>query len=269
MNDLQAKQIDLLKKFIDICKKNNLTWFCVCGTALGAEKYGGFIPWDDDIDVALPREDYEVFLKIAQAELPDYIFIQNYRTDKSFPHVFTKMRNSNTTLIEEGMAHLDMNHGIYIDIFPLDGYPKTAKGRERLRKKKKFLNWQIYSALKNNCNLRMKLRNSFFRFLGYHKRTSHSLKKLDGVISQYKIDESDIWCNHGNWQGELEYAHKAQYGKGKVVFFEGVEVIVPEQIDAYLTQKYGDWRSDPPLEKQKSHHYIKILDTTKSYKEYL
>ena len=269
MTALQQKELELLKIFIDICKNLNLRYYLVCGSALGAVKYKGFIPWDDDIDVGMPREDYEIFLNNAQGLLPDAIFLQNYRTDKAFPHVFSKLRNSNTTLIESNVAHLKINHGISIDIFPIDGYPKCAKDEKELKKKKKILNWQHYCSLNNKGNLKITLRNCFFRLLGFHKHTYKALARLDALISKYSTDASEIWCNHGNWQGEREYAPRWHYGKGTIAEFEGLEVIIPESYDAYLTQKYGDWRRDPPKEKSKSHHRYKVLDTKKPYWEYL
>ena len=268
MNELQKKELELLELFVEVCKKLQLRYFLVCGSALGAVKYGGFIPWDDDIDVGMPRADYERFLSEAGCLLPSHVFLQNYRTDPAFPHVFSKLRDSKTTLIEDNMAHLDMNHGVYIDVFPLDGYPSTNRERRTLRYKKKFLGWLHYCSLEGGESAKVRVRNKFFRMLGWHKKTDVALKKLESVISAYPTEGSDIWCNHGNWQGELEYAPVWQYGDGIVSAFEGVDVIIPERYDEYLTQKYGDWRSDPPKEKQKSHHLIRVLDTERPYTEY-
>ncbi len=270
MNELQKKEFELLRLFVEICDKLSLKYYLVCGSALGAVKYNGFIPWDDDIDVGMPRKDYEIFLCKAQALLPDNIFLQNYRTDKAFPHVFSKLRNSDTAFIEKSVAHLDINQGINMDIFPLDGYPADKISQNILRYRKKFLSWQFYSSLNDkNQSAKIRLRNKIMRFLGCHKRTDKALARLDKMISKYPADASDIWCNHGNWQGELEYAPRWHYGEGTKAVFEGLEVIVPEKFDDYLTQKYGDWRSDPPPESQKSHHIFELCDTEKSYKEYL
>lgn len=266
MNELQQKEVELLKVFVGLCEKHGLKYYLVCGSALGAVKYKGFIPWDDDIDVGMPREDYERFLTKA-GELPKHLFLQNYRTDRFFPHVYSKLRDSNTTLIEKNMAHLKINHGIYIDIFPLDSYPeKDIKSFER---KKKILNWMHYCALNNKNSKKVAIRDWGFRLLGFHKRTQKVLARLDALISVGNKDKTDIWCNHGNWQGKLEYAPKAQYGEGTEAEFEGVKVIIPQRYDEYLTQKYGDWRSDLPADKQKTHHSVVICDTKKSYLEYV
>lgn len=269
MTQLQQTELELLKLFVDICKKYGLRYFLVCGSALGAVKYQGFIPWDDDVDVGLPRNDYEKFLTVAPKELPDWCFLQNYRTDPSFPHVYSKLRNSNTTFLEEGSAQLPINHGIYLDVFPLDGYPKDKQEQELLDRKKRALARKQYCALKGQGDWKVRLRNPVFRLLGYHKRTAQTVAQLERLISQYPLETSDVWCNHGNWQGKLEYAPRWHYGNGTKANFEGLEVIVPEQYDAYLTQKYGDWRAELPKEQQRSHHGCLVCDVNRSYVEYL
>lgn len=269
MTELQKVELDLLKNFISVCKQLNLRWYLVCGTALGAVKYGGFIPWDDDVDVALPRKDYEVFLEKAQSMLPAGIFLQNYKTDSLFPQLYSKLRNSNTAYIEKSVAHLDMNHGIYIDVFPLDGYPSDKKEAELLEKKIRLCRLKLSCAYNLNFSIKEKLFYSFERMLGYHKRTDRTAEKFGRIISAYSTDESDIWCNHGNWQGKLEYAPREQYGEGADAFFEGIKVRVPEKYDEYLTQKYGDWRADLPDDKKVGHHYYSVCDTEKSYTLYI
>ena len=100
------------------------------------------------------------------------------------------------------------------------------------------------------------------------KKTNVILSKYERLISKYSTDFSEIWCNHGNWQGCLEYAHKTQYGKGVMMEFEGVKMRVPEKFDEYLTQKYGDWRLDPPEGDQIGHHYHVMMDLENSYTKY-
>lgn len=269
MNQLQQTECDLLKIFVDICEKLDLKYYLVCGTALGAVKYGGFIPWDDDVDVGLCREDYQRFLEEAPALLPEHIFIQNYQTDPAFPHIYTKLRNSNTTFIEKNVAHLPIHHGVYIDVFPLDGYPKGKLEGKIFELRKKIFSWKQYCALEGDPKFKVRLRNRMFRLLGYHKRTAKTMEKLEKFYCRYPVQSSETWCNYGNWQGKLEYAPREQYGDGTWATFEGLRVRIPENYDAYLTQKYGDWRADLPKEKQVSHHLWQVCDVDTPYTRYL
>ena len=164
MNELQKVEFDLLRYFIEICEKLNLNYFLVCGSALGAARHEGFIPWDDDMDVGMYREDYNKFMKLAPALLPEGIFLQNYKTDPKYPHVFAKLRNSNTTYIEKSAKDLDINHGIYIDIFPLDGYPENRSEQKKLAFLKKWYKLQLASAFKLPDTLKGKLFLSFLIF---------------------------------------------------------------------------------------------------------
>lgn len=269
MNSLQKIEFDMLKEVIRICEELNLRYYLVCGSALGAAKYSGFIPWDDDMDVGIFREDYEIFLQKAQEMLPNHLFLQNYHTDIAFPHVFSKIRNSNTTFIEKSVADLPINHGIYIDIFPLDGYPKDGKYQLKLERKKRSLQKKLSCVFTFSRSKKAMIGMYFRRMLGYHRTTVKILEEYTQEIARYTIKDSDIICNHGNWQGKLEYAPKEQYGKGTMVKFEGLTVRIPEDYDAYLTQKYGDWRADLPEEEQKGHHNYEICDLNHSYVDYI
>lgn len=269
MNDLQKKELELLKIFIDICNQLNLKYYLVCGSALGAVKYNGFIPWDDDIDVGMPRNDYEVFLEMAPAILSEKYFLQTHISDNNYPNIFAKLRDSTTTYIEKSVAHISMNHGVYIDIFPLDGYPKSKEDQLMLEKRKKTYKRLLTSVYDVPRSLKGKLAVKLMRFLKIHKKTLYILKKYNKLISSYTIKDSSIICNHGNWQGTLEYAPKEQYGCGKWTEFEGIKVRVPEKFDDYLTQKYGDWRSDPPTEEQVGHHYYTYMDLDNPYTDYI
>ncbi len=269
MNRLQSLEFDMLKEFVRICDELNLKYYLVCGSALGAAKYGGFIPWDDDLDVALPREDYKVFCEKAQSMLPDHLFVQNYLTDDGFPLIFTKIRNSNTTFIEKSYCHLDINHGIYIDVFPLDGYPDSEKESSVLEKEKRRYALSRLCCLNVPLTWKTRLLVAAEKLFRIHKNPAKVVKRLEDCISSYSVNDSKLWCNHGNWQGKLEYAPKEQYGVGFFAEFEGLKVRIPERYDEYLTQKYGDWRADLPEEEKQGHHYHTVCDTERSYLEYV
>lgn len=269
MNELQQKEFEILKCFIQICEKLNLTYYLVCGSALGAVKYKGFIPWDDDVDVALPREDYEIFCEKAGEFLPNGLFLQTYKTDKAYPSIFAKIRNSNTAYFEKTIAKLPINHGVYIDVFPLDGYPEDKKLQKNLEIKKEYYKLLISSVFESDCSFKVKVLRKIFRFFGVHKRTAKILAKYEKMISAYPTENSELICNHGNWQGKLEYAPKEHYGMGASASFEGLQVRIPEKYDEYLAQKYGDWRADIPADEQVGHHLYSLLDLNKSYTEYI
>lgn len=266
MNELQKVEFDLLKTFIKTCEMLNLKYYLVCGSALGAAKYDGFIPWDDDIDVAMLRPDYEVFIAKVQELLPENLFLQNYHTE-NVPHIFSKLRNSNTAYIEKSVAHLPMNHGVYIDIFPLDGYPDSSFQKKILELRKKYYSLKLSCVYQGERTWKSKIVYVAGKILRWDKKTGQIVGKLDALLSKYPVESSKYWCNHGNWQGKLEYAPREQYGEGTYATFEGMKVRIPECFDDYLIQKYGDWRSDLPVEEQKGHHYYEVLDLEKSYKE--
>ena len=269
MTDLQKIELDMLKEFIRICDELNLTYYLVCGSALGAAKYQGFIPWDDDLDVALPREDYEVFCKHAQSMLPSHLFLQNHHSETEYPLIFSKIRNSNTTFIEKSVANLNINHGIYIDVFPLDGYPTSIKEQEQIEKEKRRYSLTRLCCLNTALTWKTKILVAIEKLLGVHKNPAKFIARLEKYITPYDTSTSRVLCNHGNWQGKLEYAPREQYGSGIMVKFEGVDVRIPEKIDDYLTQKYGDWRADLPEHEKQGHHYNYVCDTEVSYVEYM
>ena len=271
MTELQKVEFEILKSVIEICNQLSLNYYLVCGSALGAVKYQGFIPWDDDIDVGLFRKDYEIFCEKAPKMLPDYYFLQNYKTDKNFPALYSKIRDSRTTYIEESVCDIEMHHGIYIDVFPLDGYPIEKIKIKLFETKKKLLNYSLFCAFNINsqCSWKAKVLHRCGRIFNINKRTYVYVDKLSKLVSKNVIDCSTVICNHGNWQGKLEYAPKEQYGNGLMVKFEGLDVRIPEKYDDYLKQKYGDWEMDLPLEKQVGHHYYSVCDFNKSYIEYI
>ena len=269
MNQLQQTELALLQCFTEICEQLGISYFLVCGSALGAAKYKGFIPWDDDVDVGMYRADYDRFLKEAPALLPERFFLQTYESDPHYPNIFAKLRDSCTTYIEKAVAHVPMHHGIYIDIFPLDGYPADQAEQDRLEKKKSFYKRMLSCVYDVPRSRKGSIIVRLMRLTGIHKKTGTYLRKYEKLIASYPTEGSEKICNHGNWQGKLEYAPHAQYGEGTWADFEGLRVRIPEQYDAYLTQKYGDWRADLPEDQKVGHHYYSVCDPDRPYTEYI
>lgn len=274
IEDLKKVEIDMLNNFINVCNILKLKYFLVGGSCLGAVRHKGFIPWDDDIDVALPRPDYDKFIEVAQQYLPDNLFLQNYKTEPDYRLDFAKIRNSDTTFIESENRDLCVNKGIYIDVFPIDGMP-TKTSDKKLLKLHKFIAKKYLS--RNNCRttqskLKWLLKKStiwVFCLLNKFQKPQKVLEKLEKHYKKFTYSNCDYVVCHGGAWGDKEICPKEQYGKGKEMLFENERVIVPEKTDEYLTHKYGDYMKFPPKEKQISHHYSDIIDTEKSYIFYI
>lgn len=267
MNEVQKVVFDMFEQFVNVCNRLGLKYYLVNGSALGAKKYGGFIAWDDDMDVAMPRSDYEVFLSKAQDLLPEEIFVQNYRTDPAFPFMYTKLRNSNTTFIETSVKALKMNHGVYMDIFPLDGYIPDSSVKSKIKKLKiKVLHWFHFCALDDKSSCKIRIRNFVLRMFGFHKRTAQSLRIIEQMVSN-SDENTEYLCNYSDRQGK-GCILREWYGNGAKAKFEGIDVMIPENFESYFTKKYGEWCADLPANEQKSHHKALICDVSKPYKEY-
>ena len=269
MTELQKREFELLKVVDEICNRLGIKYFLVCGSALGAVKYGGFIPWDDDIDIALFRDDYEIFISRAPSLLKKDLFLQNWHTEKYFLQIYSKLRDSNSTYIESSVSLFPINHGAFIDIFPLDEYPENKFRQCILELRKQYYYQRTSSFFTINRSLKGKIIKTLFSFFNNIEKIQKLLHNYENALTKYKGKHSDIICNHGNWQGKLEYAPRSQYGDGAWAEFEGLKVRVPEKYDEYLTQKYGDWRAELPKEQQVGHHFYEICDLNRPYTDYI
>ena len=163
-NDEYIKRIheEILKVMDEvdrICRENNLQYYLIGGTLLGAVRHEGFIPWDDDLDIAMPREDYETFLAISPSALPSHLKIGTARYDVNYHRLFSKVYNVNTRFVEH-VGEKETNMGIFVDIFPLDysdGYSRFLESRKWFVKKcstmlsSKAYPGQLHGIKKNNC----------------------------------------------------------------------------------------------------------------------
>ena len=127
LRKVQLTQLEIAKEFKRICEENNLIYMMESGTLLGAVRHKGFIPWDDDLDMSMPRDDYEKFLSIANEIIDPKYEIVNWREESAYAHPFCKIIKKNTVYKEEKDGAKDSKNGIYIDIFPYDVYPDDLK----------------------------------------------------------------------------------------------------------------------------------------------
>lgn len=267
LKSLKLTELKILNKFIKICEKNNLRWYLVYGSCLGAVRHGGFIPWDDDIDVAMPRPDYVKFLESAQKDLGNNMFLQTYETDSEYIYNFAKIRDNNTTFIQTPLKNLNINHGIYIDIFPIDGVPNNIIKRKIRRFYMTCLNLGIYSHfLKGeNMKLRSKLVGLVMKMIF---KPDELLRKRDSIAQKYDFEKSNFIAVCVGAMREAEVFPKEYFGVGCSWEFENIKVIIPEQYDKYLTNVFGDYMTPPPKERQVTHHGTTIIDLNNPYTFY-
>lgn len=263
LQELKDRELDAFKAFISVCETLRLRYYILGGTLLGAVRHKGFIPWDDDIDVGMPRADYEVFCEKAQALLPEKYFLQNIHTEKEYLLNFSKIRDSETTYLESGVAHLNIHHGIFIDIFPLDGYP-TEKEEKSFFFQEKIFMARLASAVRgsNQCPWWKSLVSYILMPMPIRKAVEQREKRLKSATQSHKTAN---YC--GAWR-EKEIVPTEWYGEGRLVEFEGLQVYAPQAYDKWLSQVYGDYMQLPPEEKRVGHHFVDAFDMRAPYTKY-
>jgi len=271
---LKNKQIKMLKMFIGVCNVLDLKYYVLGGTALGTIRHNGFIPWDDDIDIGMPREDYEIFLTEGQPLFSENYFLQSIFSDPNYPHSFAKIRDSATTFIEQNVKHIHMNHGVYIDIFPLDGVAKTRFKRVYFDLLNKAYSVKIntildYSMSNKKSSLKGKVFKTLALFFMKHLTVKEVLILRDKLYKKYRLNSSEMIANYCGAWGKREIVSKSTFGNGLIKQFEKLNVIVPENFDAYLTSLYDNYMELPPLDKRKPRHYCSVIDLENSYIHYI
>ena len=257
LRQLQLTLVEILDDFVKICDKHHLNYYLVGGTAIGAVRHSGFIPWDDDIDVAMLREDYEKFLDIAIEELPDKYFLQYEKTDKNYYLGFAKIRKNNTLFETEGCYRYKSHKGIFFDIFPIDYNPDRYSKKLRLEV---VMIRSIIETLKyKNKNLYFKhIRNKLISvpLIPFTNKKLHKmLNRISKMNNKKEHNYAGIYCAQYPYQRDI-YDIKT-VNPPKKIMFEGKKYNVFHDVDAYLKGLYGDYMTLPPKEKQISHHSFK------------
>ena len=142
---IHSRLLLMMKELHRICTENNITYYIIGGTALGARRHNGFIPWDDDVDIGMPRPDYERFSQLAQEKFPEFLELRWYKNTKHSPFQFIKLVDNRTTLKE--CFYDNYIEGLYIDIFPLDGVRQNSLFEQMRRKKI----WSLHTMVMVNC----------------------------------------------------------------------------------------------------------------------
>ena len=261
LKKLQNMQKGILDEVHKICIDNKIEYFLIDGTLLGAVRHDGFIPWDDDIDIGMTRENFEKFNNIAPKYLGDGYQLQNFKTDRKTPFAYSKVRKKGTKFVEYCNRNINMMNGVYIDIFPFDNVPNDEKERKRHFKKVKFLlKLFIYSSTPDITekphNLKLKLKYIIRRFIHYISKLvpkSYITRMLNKETTKYKgmntIYKSSLLCGVYMW----DFISVEDLYPIKNINFEGNLYMSPNNHDNYLKTVYGEYRKLPPKEKRKGH----------------
>ena len=262
LRDLQLKELDILKECLKIFQKYNLRYFMLGGTFLGAVRHRGFIPWDDDIDIFMTRDDYETFLSIMDQQKNDKFKCLHY--GKEFPNYFyrfAKVVDLETTLQEGNfISHKDM--GIFVDVFPADGID-IKKAEKHVKKIQYYSSMIIRSATnkitrKDNPSLpkylSKKILYPFIKLIGW----KYWLKKHEKFVKSKKIKDYEYATLYSGGWGMKEIFPKSYLNDTVYLDFEGHKFPAFKEYDKHLTHLYGDYMTPPPPEKQITHHDFKI-----------
>lgn len=263
-NDLKRLKIEekkILDYYVNFCEKNNLKYYLAYGTLLGAIRHNGFIPWDDDIDVHMPPQDYQKFINLFKKDNNNDYFLQTIDTEKYFHATFTKIRKNNSCMVEKEWSYMKIHKGINIDIFPLYPYPDDSKERKKFRFLLKLSTLLVSKNIKTN-SVKNKIIFGILRIIprnvtnNISNKIVYKLLNYDGNYSKY-ITES---CEEGY--------NKEWFNEVIPVKFEGTYYNAPKKYDAVLTKMYGDYMTPPKKEDRVGHGNGEIyLSFDKNYED--
>ena len=263
LRKLQMIELDILKQVIAVCKKYNLCYFLLGGTFLGAVRHQGFIPWDDDIDIGMPRADFERFCEIAETELKEPLGFVSFRNNEEHIYFHPRVYNYNSKVIDRSGVK-EKETFAWIDIFPLDGMPKNGFVRKVYGFYLLFLRLLfMYSQFDKIVNVSLKKRVwyervliaigkviKFDKILDTHK----IMKKLDDTMKKCKYESSSYVGNFMGAYKMKEVFPKKHYEETAEYPFEDILCSAPKDYDAVLSQMYGDYMTPPEKEMQNKHN---------------
>lgn len=272
LKELQDKELEILLSIDRVCKQLNIEYILMYGTLLGAVRHKGFIPWDDDIDIAMTRENYDKFVSEAANYLPEHLQIQHYSHEKECPNIYVKVRDKNTTFLHKEHIDLDIVQGIFVDIFPIERLHK-----HKYLNKLEFVRKKIFNLINQSYDLAYvkSIKRKTSIVIGYFihyvivKGLLRNVKRCDfiraedqrrlrkhlkgGEHTMITIDKN-IVVDYSLFEDIIPYS------------FEGHDLPGPKDYDTLLAAQYGQYMQIPPKEQQVTHKPL-LVDTKRGYHE--
>lgn len=264
LKKIQSLELSILRDFVSICKKYNLTYFALAGTGIGALRHKGFIPWDDDIDVALPRKDYEKLLQIFEEQYPQKYTICNAEHFENYPLMTTRIMIKGTKFIEHTLKNIDCELGIFLDVYAFDNISDNNRVMKKQAQKAWF--WskllilrQIAFPVLPFTGFRQKIIHTICAIVHFIlvicKIPSHWIyNKCKKACCQYNNIETDrlaYFCDTNPYTNII--SHRESFPLIELDF-EDIKLNFPKNIDEILKNMYGNYMQLPPIEQRKNHY---------------
>ena len=257
----EMKKIELrtLEEIDAICKKNGFRYSLCGGTLLGAVRHKGFIPWDDDIDILMPRKDYDAFVKYCVGNDTPFVLLCA-ETEPNYGYIYAKAIAKDTVIVEKTANRRHVDLGVFVDVFPLDGMGHDLESAKKTFNKTRFYrellvasNWKKFFRSKTRSWIYEPIRFAFFILSRFAKQD----KLIDKIQSTARKTDFDSSVYAGNLGGTYRFRETMETSIQNEfidIEFEGKKFSAMKNYDKYLTNLYGDYMQLPPEEKRITHH---------------
>lgn len=249
-DEFKTVLVEIMKDFHEFCLENNITYYAGYGTLLGAIRHKGFIPWDDDLDVIVPRSDYNKLIQMFNKRESKFR-IKDFNFDPKYPYNFAKVYDSRTKLVEN--LYHDYDIGIYIDVFPLDFWPDDSRLLSKIQKCQKISkikSYKIGMVQGWKKNIALLLMKPLFMLVPLKRIIQH----IEDLVEKSESDKEYTGNICANVYGSKEKMKTEWFKEKKIVGFESIQICIPRYYNEILTQLYGDYMTPPPVEKRVTHH---------------
>lgn len=268
LNDTQRYILHVLREVTKVLEELKIPYFMQGGTMLGAIRHGGFIPWDDDVDLGIPRADYDRLLKEVSARLPENLELRTYDDETDHHYYFARIVDTRYQIRRMGSIEERLEN-IWVDLFPLDGMPNGFISRQWHKMRLLFTRLKFHLSCFEKVNIkrpgrplveRIIIRIAMITRVGKWWNTRKQLDKMDRLLKKYPPEKSDYLVN---FTGQTSFKFnemfkKEVYGRGKEYPFEDMVLVGPEQYDPYLKSLYGDYMT-PPREEDRNAHAAELV----------
>lgn len=252
--ELRVIQLDILKHIDVFCKEHDIKYFLCGGSMIGAVRHQGFIPWDDDIDIMMIREDYNRFIQIYLQQDRSIFILHSHSSEIDYPYPYVKIEDSRTLF--QGNVHYQFPIGIHIDLFPIDTVPES-----KIKQHVLFVKSQCLIKMRAFKNIRMSHSNIVKKLVNNIIQGSLSLISFDKITSLMEKNAvryngiNSKYCGIVVWgYGMREINYRSNWDTVKYVAFEDIEAPIPGGYDNYLSNVYGDYM-EPPLDTERLTHH--------------